>query len=453
MRVNCNISAIIANNQLSKGQKALDKSIERLSSGYKINRAEDDAAGLAIANKMRTQIKALDRSKNNAADGVYVVQTAEGALSEVENMLQRMRELAVQAADATYSDEDRVAIQKEIDQLIYEVDRVTSTTEYNTMPLLDGTLSRRSYSDLDGVSVFSANDGVKAGDYKFEIVANATVATLPLSAFSGTVTESEAGTVFINGAEIPVGEGESWSDIYDRLIEGCNAAGVTYSADGNLYSEYYGSEESLTVRFSNLNLANKFGYADMETTAYGTDCEIELKDSFAGTASVTYDGKMAMIRDINDFEMKVEIDNAAVGSDATIDVTEIGTMTLQIGANEGQILNVDIPKVNAHILEIDDLKLGTTTTAGRSIQKLDEAISQVSAFRARLGAYQNRLETSVESLTDYKLNIDSALSGVEDCDMAEEMTNYTAKNVLTQASTSILAQANERPQTILQLLQ
>ena len=152
--------------------------------------------------------------------------------------------------------------------------------------------------------------------------------------------------------------------------------------------------------------------------------------------------------------MVVEIDDDAnVGDLAKLDVTDIGVMTLQIGANEGQVLDLDIPKLGTHILGIDDLRVGSTVTAGRAIEKLDAAISQVSADRARLGAYQNRLESTVESLSDYKLNMDSALSGIEDCDMAEEMTNYTAKNVLTQASTSVLAQANERPQTVLQLLQ
>ena len=143
MRVNCNISAIIANNQLSKSEDALSSAIERLSSGLRINKAEDDASGMAISKKMHAQIKAIERSANNTQDGVSVVQTAEGALSELENILQRMRELSVKAASETNSGEEKDAIQVEINQLTKEVDRISTSTEYNTMTLLDGTLQRR----------------------------------------------------------------------------------------------------------------------------------------------------------------------------------------------------------------------------------------------------------------------------------------------------------------------
>ena len=455
MRVNCNISAIIANNQLSKGQKALDKSIERLSSGYRINHAEDDAAGMAISNRMHTQIKALERAKNNSNDGVYVVQTAEGALSEVHNMLQRARELAVQAADATYSDEDRAAIQKEVEQILAEVDRVAETTEYNTMPLLDGTLGRRSYSDTEGVGVLKVNEGVSAGEYELTVTKKATKAVAGITEFSGTVPTGVKGSMSINGSIVKVGEGDDWDTVYERIVNACNSAGVDYQAGGILVNKYYGSKEELSIDFSNEEVANLFGYgASLHNKTAGQDCEIGLDAGFRNTATVSYDGKIATITDINNFKMVIEIDDDAnVGDLAKLDVTDIGVMTLQIGANEGQVLDLDIPKLGTHILGIDDLRVGSTVTAGRAIEKLDAAISQVSADRARLGAYQNRLESTVESLSDYKLNMDSALSGIEDCDMAEEMTNYTAKNVLTQASTSVLAQANERPQTVLQLLQ
>ena len=172
MRVNCNISAIIANNQLSKSEDALSSAIERLSSGLRINKAEDDASGMAISKKMHAQIKAIERSANNTQDGVSVVQTAEGALSELENILQRMRELSVKAASETNSGEEKDAIQVEIDQLTKEVDRISTSTEYNTMTLLDGTLQRRAYADKDNVSA-TISDTVTAGEYSIEVTKEA----------------------------------------------------------------------------------------------------------------------------------------------------------------------------------------------------------------------------------------------------------------------------------------
>ena len=173
MRVNCNISAIIANNQLGKSENSVSQAIERLSSGLRINHAKDDASGMAISKKMHAQIKALEQSSRNTQDGVSVVQTAESALSEVEGMLQRMRELAVQAATDTNGDEDRAAIQLEMDELEKEINRISSDTEYNTMPLLDGTLSRRAYAKENNVEVMSVSDTVVSGNYSIEVTSEA----------------------------------------------------------------------------------------------------------------------------------------------------------------------------------------------------------------------------------------------------------------------------------------
>ena len=455
MRVNCNVSALIANNSLSRGQTSLDKAIERLSSGLRINHAEDDAAGMAIAKKMHTQVKALNRASNNASDGVYVVQTAEGALSEMENILQRARELAVQAADESYSDADRQAIQEEINQILQEVDRISTDTEYNTMPLLDGTLSRRCYSNVDGISVFSTDTTVTAGEYTFSVTSSATRASTSINAFSGTVGSDQAGVININGAEVAIKEGDTFDDIYDKIVQGCNNANVLVDNNAgslDFTNKIYGESNELTIKFSSDETAALFGAAK-ETTAAGTDCKVTLGAGFSDTTSVTTDGRIVTVRDVNNFEMKFEIPGDNVYSDAKIKVTDIGIMNIQVGANEGQQIDIEIPAVNTHTLEIDNISMCTSKGAGEAIDKLDKAISQVSSIRSKLGAYQNRLETTVESLDEYTVNITSALSGIEDCDMADEMTEYTAQNVITQAATSVLAQANERPQSILQLLQ
>ena len=173
MRINHNISALKANNQLARTNKLLDASLERLSSGYRINSAADDSAGLAISEKMRTQIAGLEQASRNASDGISVIQTAEGALIEVESMLQRMRELSVQSANGIYTTEDRIAIQAEIDQLNEEITRISETTEFNTMTLLDGNIDRKSFSSNNSVTLISLSDTVSVGDYGIQITQDA----------------------------------------------------------------------------------------------------------------------------------------------------------------------------------------------------------------------------------------------------------------------------------------
>ncbi len=456
MRVNCNISALIANNQLGKGQKAANNAIERLSSGLKINRAEDDAAGLAIAKKMHTQIKALKRANENGSAGVSVVQIAESALNEIESMLQRSRELAVQAASDVYGGEDKDAIREEIQKLNEEIDRVCSDTEYNTMPLLDGTLSRRVYADADGVTVMNTSDGVLAQNYEITVTKQAEQAQLTCTAFAGTVTEEQAGFMKINDALIEVTEGDSFDDVYAKIYEGCLRANVDVDVNASpitFTNQYYGSKEELVISFSNEKTAALFGL-DKTQSASGEDCEISLGDGFSQTAKTTSDGEWVTVKDINDFEMKIEVSaEVAVSTDCNLNVTDIGTLGIQIGANQGQKLIIDIPRIDSHTLGMDKVNLGTTKCATESIAKIDVAIGLVSSARTSLGAYQNRLETAVSSLDIYEENITSALSSIEDCDMAEEMTEYTSRNVVSQAATSVLAQANERPEMVLQLLQ
>ena len=457
MRVNCNISAIIANNQLGKAQNAVDIAIERLSSGLKINHAEDDAAGMAISKKMHTQIKAVEQASRNTSDGISVVQTAESALGEIENMLQRARELAVQAADGTYSDGDRAAIQNEIDQLKEEINRVSTDTEYNTMPLLDGTLGRKAYANVDGVEMFNMSLTMKTGEYSFSVTSQAERATMSITVFSGTVSAQQAGSVKINGSIIDISEGDTFTDVYDKIMDACNFAGLDIEGDPatgsvDLFSRGYGENEEISIIFDETETAALFGLGKENRTA-GKDCEISLGNGFSSTASVVTDGTVVTVKDINDFEMRFEVPGDATIAQCTFKVTDLGIMNIQVGANENQQIGIDIPQINAHTLGLDNLNIGSDYAAGISIARLDEAISQVSSIRSKLGAYQNRLETTEEGLGSYNENITSALSRIEDCDMAEEMTEDTSQNVITQAATSILAQANERPQTVLQLLQ
>ena len=455
MRVNCNISALVANTQLGRTESALDKAIERLSSGLRINKAEDDAAGMAISKKMHTQIKALEQSNRNSSDGISVVQTAESALAEIEDMLQRMRELSVQAADETYSIEDKTSIQAEIDQLVEEIDRVCTDTEYNTKPLLDGTLSRRAYADVNDVYMLSMSATIISGDYSFSVEEPARRAAVMANKYNDTITANEVGSIFINGGEVKVELGQNFDEVYQNIVDMCNLAGGTVENLGGSFmimNELYGSGEEISVKFSNEQLAMKFGM-DVENVAAGLDCKVNLGSGFSSTAVAVADGERITIQDINNFEMVLEVPGDLTIDNCNMKVTELGIMDIQVGANEGQQLKLDIPKVNCHILGVDSLVVNTHVGASIAINKLDKAISEISSLRSKLGAYQNRLENSVSSLDTYTENITAALSRIEDCDMAEEMTNYTAENVISQAATSVMAQANERPQSILQLLQ
>lgn len=450
MRVNCNISAIVANNKLGKAQTNLDKALERLSSGLKINSAEDDAAGLAIANKLHTQIKGLDRATKNSSDGISVVQTAESALNETENILQRIRELSVQAANGTNNDDDRKAIQAEIDQLTDEIDRIANSTEFNTMSLLDGTLSRRCYSNINDVDIISVTTSVDAAKYDINIVEVGTKATANVDL---TLLVGKEGNITLNDATIKIDKNDTLSDISAKFMGMCDIANLSYDSSSNTIStKDYGIsqkiEYSSTGGLENVKCVNNI--------KEGKDAKIQTvttKDGFKDTATIAVNGNTAVIKDFNGFEMIVELGDKAVTGNVQLEVTDMGTMSVQLGANESQTLEVDIPRIDTHTLGIDNINVCTQKGASSAIEKLDNAINAVSAARSRLGAYQNRLESAVTHLESYKLNMTSAVSTIEDADMAEEMTEYTQQNVILQAATSMLSQANERPQSVLQLLQ
>lgn len=454
MRVNCNISAIIANNQLGKSENSVSQAIERLSSGLRINHAKDDASGMAISKKMHAQIRALEQSSRNTQDGVSVVQTAESALGEVENMLQRMRELAVQAATDTNGSEDREAIQLEMDELSKEIDRISTDTEYNTMPLLDGTLSRRAYAKENNVDVMKVSDTVTSGDYSISVTAAARRAEYSLINVSSIAVE---GSVTINGAGFSVGPEDTADSIYEKFQDACEKINATVEKSGGnivVRNKEYGKYEELNIKFSSEAVAAAFtGSTAKEITETGTDCTANVGAGFSSTASVSTDGTKITIKDVDSFEMVIDIEGDTTYADCLVKVTDIGILSIQAGANEGQQIDIDIPEINMHTLELDFLNVRTSEGAGKAITKLDKAINTVSLVRSKLGAYQNRLETSTESLDEYNENITAGLSRIEDCDMAEEMTEFTSQNVKNQAATSILAQANERPESILQLLQ
>lgn len=376
MRVNYNVSAMVANNSLTRSDNALSKSIERLSSGLKINRAKDNASGLAIAKRMNAQLRGLSVANDNASDGVSVIETADGALGEVHSMLQRMNELAVKGANGTWSVADRATIEAEIVQLQDAIQEIADGTQFNGQTLLDGSFDLKGYTTNTAVKVEYYSDEVTAKDYTLEAL---------------TVTLDAEG----------------------NIIETADAVNATLSA-----TEDGGFPPNCKV--TNVD-ANKV--------------TIEDKDGFELTLEVRGESETVSIANMG------------------ITITGYGDMTVQIGANEGQVLDMRIPDVSLANIGIEDLDFSSADGCSAAIEKIKNAINHVSSVRSRLGAYQNRLESTVESLDVTYESMTAAYSRIMDVDMAKEMTEYSNLQVLTQAGTSVLAQANERPSQVLQLLQ
>lgn len=473
MKINTNISAMLASSHLNRTQDNLTTSLERLSSGYRINKAADDAAGMAISQKMHAQIRGLERASRNGADGVSFIQTAEGALTETDNLLQRCRELSVQAANGgTMTIEDKEAIQKEIDSLMEEIDRLASDTEFNTKSILDGSCCRQTSSNNVGVKVISMTDYVGLTTYGLTVDRQATQSTFTTGRFGMAAGDefTEAGQIQINGEIIKINPGETLEDAYAKIRDCCESmnidvvpvdgAGVEaeIGAASSLYfeSKLYGAQYTIEVTTDSPVLAGLLG-VDGGTYVPGQDAEVTIdtgSDSgFSKTATTFVEGGRVTVSDRDGFCLIFDVSKAEAGTDADVTVLDAGFVAIQIGANEGQTIDISIPPVTCKSLNIEYCNVCTVAGASDSISKFNAAIEEVAAIRAKLGAYENRLDSATTSLDITSQNLTEACSRIEDVDMSGEMTNYTQLSVLAQAGTSMLAQANNRPQTILQLLQ
>lgn len=479
MKINHNMSATITNAQLLRTEDSLAASMERLSSGIKINHAKDDPAGMAITNKMQSQIDGLAKSSENAANGISVLQIADTALGEITSILQRMRELSVQAATDTNQLEDREAIQEEIVSLREEVDRISRDTEYNTKKLIDGTSDTRVYAD--GVSRMTITDAVSVGNYSMIINSAATQSTALGTTSAPTFTEETS--MSINGFEIKFTGQETEEEFFEKLRQGAEKADVTlmivnpnagqdltrfpetggyealakdfeYGDTLAFVSNQFGVMSTVDIKFGNQEIENAIGLNAAAATE-GEDADITLdktNSSFGPQSTITTDGNKFRVTDIDGFEMNFKVDAGKTGN-LDIEVTDIGTMTLQIGANEHQTMDVRIPKISSDTLYLDEVDVTKVEGGGKAITTLDKAIETTSTVRSSIGAYQNRLEYAVDSLDASNEDMTAAISRIGDVDMAKEMTEYTKYNILQQAGTAALAQANDIPQTVLQLLQ
>lgn len=488
MKINANMSAVLTNNQLRRTENKLTAAMERLSSGLKLNSAEDSPAGMAISNKMKAQIDGLDRAENNAGDGVSVLQIADGALNEVHSMLQRMRELSVQAANGTNSLSDRQSIQREMEQLSQEINRISADTEYNTKPLLDGSSDIRTYADH--VTRVQVSDYVEPGDYSLVIEKAPQKAKMEFPMVyelgktidpTGNAPMGLKASFSINDQGVKITEDMTGSQIYEAVRNAVEQAGASVTQDGTkavVTTDKAGATAHLTITTSEDNQALVSaitGMADFTVdpdtkiatskTQYGEDVDITIDtDSrFTTTASVKANGNRIEITDQNGVSIKFLLDEGyekkldatgAILEDGKINfqVTDIGAMTIQLGANEHQIIDIRIPSVSSEALYLDTIDVTVSGGSEEAMTILDEAVAAVSSARSRIGASQNRLEYAQGSLAETQENMTSAYSTLKDTDMAEEMTEYTQQSILNQAAISVLSQANEIPQQVLSLL-
>ena len=369
MRINHNIAALNTNRQLANNTSMTNKSLEKLSSGLRINRAGDDAAGLAISEKMRGQIRGLDQAGRNAQDGISMIQTAEGALNETQSILQRMRELSVQASNDTNTSSDRAEMQKENDQLVLEITRISTDTEFNTKKVLDGTLGTKVDASTAASTVLSTV-GVASVSYNGGLAAG----TWTLTKGTGIGPDAAVGAY--------------------KLTSGATSFNSDVVANGAAGTINFGGNLSIGVN-----------------DAYTTDVLDAKKIEITGTAAL-----------------------------------------FQIGANAGQTTSISISNMSATALGVSSLVLSTQSGANSALAKVDTALTMVSSERGKLGGMQNRLEHTINNLGTTSENLSASESRIRDVDMAKEMMEFTKNNILTQAAQAMLAQANQQPQGVLQLL-
>ena len=463
MVVQHNMQAANANRMLNVTTSAQAKSTEKLSSGYKINRAADDAAGLTISEKMRKQIKGLDRASTNAQDGVSAVQTAEGALTEVHSMLQRMNELATQSANGTNSTTDRKAIQDEIDQLSTEIDRVSETTKFNEMYLLKGTNGTTATKTLNAhdagfAGSFDTNQTTFTLDKTLNADDKVTIAGKEYTIAAAGTTGTAANATSSN-TNVTVTNGNAYTGTANETLTYKDATG------GGTAGWYKNGNTTTTPDVA--AAGGTYKGVTIAGTATANDT-ITLTAAVAGTAAAGAIEATEAYNKIAD-ELK-KASSIGADNDATVTSNGDGTFTiakgtvaikdalsfnLHVGADADTTnkISVKIDSMSSAGLGIKGIKADTEQNATYAIDAIADAISKVSEQRSSLGAVQNRLEHTINNLDNVVENTTSAESRIRDTDMAEEMVNYSKNNILAQAGQSMLAQANQSNQGVLSLLQ
>jgi flagellin len=455
MVVQHNMQAANANRMLGITTSAQSKSTEKLSSGYKINRAADDAAGLAISEKMRSQVRGLDRASTNAQDGISVVQTAEGALNEVHSMLQRMNELSTQAANDTNTTSDRSQIQLEMDQLTSEIDRVSSTTQFNTMNLLDGSFSKKNLQvgSLSGQTIELNIKAMSANG--LGLASSTTKATEDVAVQHGHVTAvsgklAATALTWNTGADKITASDITWSG--DK--PGTGTTTLIYDATNNVWHD--------KADPTSADVSSKLKITSGITPTNGAEITIDTSGAATNATGFQKGGSDLAITDLTGtigdevkdgvYTYKNSKWTNAAGEDAT-GISAATGITIADGATITVAGHKDAVKAGDDVTTGKNLDVTSHDGAEDAMQRVQDAIDKVSTQRANLGAVQNRLEHTIANLDNVSENTQSAESRIRDTDMAKEMVQYSKNNILAQAGQSMLAQANQSNQGVLSLLQ
>lgn len=489
MRINHNIAAMNTYNKLTANNAATAKSLEKLSSGLKINRAGDNAAGLAISEKMRGQIRGLDQANTNAQDGVSLIQTAEGALNETHSILQRMRELAVQSSTDTNTADDRTKIQDEVNELAKEITRISNTTEFNTKNLLAGGLSTTFHigananqnmtmtigamdasslgvagqvvsqgatTAVGGVNtVTEVGAGLTAQTYKLETTLNAATTAANATTAAGTTgganTKGTIGGAFTGSADaqlrIRVDSVDSSAPDVPTAISVSFDGGTTWGSS-TAYSGGMSIGNGLTWTAG----AGDYNANDTVSTVF-TAASYDIQLQTAGGVDV------GGVVTVNNAQTSAVIGDTTTGATMTVGFTAGGISTaasanFQVISTQGSTAAVTSNGiVTSEATTVAGINVSSQGAANSAITTIDNAIKSVSTARAKLGAFQNRLEHTSNNLSTSSENLSAAESRVRDVDMAKEMMEFQKNSILNQASTAMLAQANQQPQGVLQLLQ
>lgn len=458
MRINYNATAMQAVNRLNINDENLSVSTGKLSSGYKINRAKDNPSGYAMSRKMRAQLEGLMQARDNSDTGVNILKAVDGALSEVHDMLQRLNELAIKGANGTLSEGDRELVDEEVQKLKEEIQRISETFEFNGQKLLDGSFQLKGYTENINVKVAGYDERLKSGHYTFD-----------LSMFKDDIEIELPGTTETKKSKLYDDAGNfNAEDVYALFKKKIEVPADPNDETKAAIPDPDGKEEGLGYKID-----DPLGGADQIWVPLPEDWSktIEVNNPNAKSITVTgpdddnkkienvyvsdANGTILTLKGPSGFEVKLDIRPEFIKNPGEVEVnlTGIGPMTIQVGANEGQEVAVEIPNIGIKGLGIDTIKTTTKADSLEAITRVSVAVNRLSSIRSKIGAYQNRLESIVESNEINHENMTGAYSNILDTDMSEEYTKYATYQVLSQASTSVLAQANERPSQVLQLLQ
>lgn len=475
--INTNVASLNAQRNLGATQNNLNRSMQRLSSGLRINSAKDDAAGLAISDRMTSQIRGLNQAARNANDGISLAQTAEGAMQESTNILQRMRELAVQSANDSNTGADRASLQKEVAQLQQELDRISTTTEFNGKKVLDGTFTAQSFQvgANAGQSIeFSIGNtrSDRIGDQ--EIKADGTINTATL-----TAANTVAGHIMlINGGlgqgEVIVGAGDSAKTISGLINAQTGDSGVSASAVS--FAEYSSVDGAVELEVTGKNsdaVTVSAQVSDGDHTALAEAFNAHTAETGI-SASLSADKASLILKNSEGYDISLEntgltagtLDGLeADGETSTSSIALVAAAEATVGGNisfhsdqsyslaDSDLSIVTVGNIASDLNSVGAVDIGDRSGAEDAIKVVDNAIARIDSERANLGAVQNRFESTIANLQNISENISAARSRILDADIAQETSAMTKSNILQQAGVSILAQANQAPQLALSLLQ